>query len=92
MSRVRHNAKSIENRYNSLKHFTQPTKGRPYREEKKRNSLSTCRREKKLEISKELSCDYRTIKRFVINVNHKRKRNDKGVQKKLSRCKVSAIK
>ena len=44
-----------------------------------------------LEISKELSRDHRTIKRFVNNVNHKRKRSDKGVRRKLTRRQVSAV-
>ena len=44
-----------------------------------------------LEIPKKLSRDHGTIKLFVINVNHERKRSDKGVRRKLSRFQVSAI-
>ena len=61
-------------------------------EEKKKIVSRLVEGRKTLEISKELSRDHGTIKRFVINVNHKRKRNDKGVQRKLSRWQVSAIK
>ena len=46
---------------------------------------------KTLETSRELSRDHRTIKRFVHNVNHKRKRSDKGVRQRLTRSQVSTI-
>ena len=60
---------------------------------RKRQTLSLdLHKGKTLEISKELSRDHRTIKRFGNNVNHKRKRNDKGVQRKLTRRQVSAVK
>ena len=61
-------------------------------EEKKKIVSRLAEGRKTVEISKELSRDHGTIKRFVINVNHKRKRSDKGVQRKLSRWQVSAIK
>ena len=61
-------------------------------EEKKKIVSRLAEGRKTLEISKELSRDHGTIKRFVINVNHKRKRSVKGVQRKLSRWQVSAIK
>ena len=61
--------------------------------EEKANIVTQLAQGKKtLEISKELSRDHRTIKRFVKNVNHKRKRSDKGVRRKLTRRQVSAVK
>lgn len=61
-------------------------------EEKKKIISRLAEGRKTLEISKELTRDHRTIKRFLNNVNHKRKRSDKGVRRKLSRRQVSAIK
>ena len=62
-------------------------------QEEKANIVTRLAQGKKtLKISKELSRDHRTIKRFVNNVNHKRKRSDKGVRRKLTRRQVSAVK
>ena len=62
-------------------------------QEEKANIVTPLAQGKKtFEISKELSRDHRTIKRFVNNVNHKRKRSDKGVPRKLTRRQVSAVK
>ena len=60
--------------------------------EKKKIVCGLAKGRKTLQIAKELSRDHRTIKRFVTNVNHTRKRSDKGVRRKLSRRQVSAIK